>query len=489
MLTNEVPEWSAQFDLSSFDLGRVFTTAHALGKSAYDVLAEKGYPVFKFSSDGKVEPIEDATLLSKAAGATGSESAGHIRLTASTNAIDLIGDVMESEAMQEMAKAAPGTTVFRNHSYQVPDDVFGTVISADIITKTLPHPLTKEPTQYTCLEYVVDPVSREENKKSYQTAQMIRKGKRKLGASVTVLILEKQQDADKRRIKHVYYIETSIVGVPCNPLSWVHSAQKALNGAQSPLALTAAQPLTTTVTQKAMNTETTNQAAPAVTSKGAFADEFANRTGSIYFLTGLLTSAIQTIWGKYRRDKQTAVKDEVATALTEFSAAVLEKVVPMVESASTSEMGYYDLFNAADGAGLALDLLKKSFPGGASDELSKSGARNSKKDSERLQNIHDHCCELGAKCMTSEKAAPLAPTSVADVLNAHTAADFETKVASLTTEVAQKDARLVELAAQLQTTQTDSAMWKASSLTATALAEQLAAELGSQPFPRATAGV
>lgn len=51
-------------------------------------------------------------------------------------------------------------------------------------------------------------------------------------------------------------------------------------------------------------------------------------------------------------------------------------------------------------------LMAKSFE-------AKAGARNSTKDSERLQHIHDLAVENGAKCATTEEATP-APVTPAD---------------------------------------------------------------------------
>jgi HK97 family phage prohead protease len=55
-------------------------------------------------------------------------------------------------------------------------------------------------------------------------------------------------------------------------------------------------------------------------------------------------------------------------------------------------------------------LMAKSYESAAS----KAGARNSAKDSERLQHIHDFAVENGAKCATTEEDATSAPEPPAD---------------------------------------------------------------------------
>src|SRR5262249_5684668 len=81
---------------------------------------------------------------------------------------------------------------------------------------------------YLCLDYKVRPVGQDENPRAWQVYNMLAKGKMRLGASVTVMMLEKADRPDGRRlIKKVFLIETSLVGIPANQLSWVQRAAKA----------------------------------------------------------------------------------------------------------------------------------------------------------------------------------------------------------------------------------------------------------------------
>jgi hypothetical protein len=521
-----LPAWSPSLDVERFNVRQLaFELARITRKSAFDVLKDAGYPVFRFATTEAAQGAEpEAELVSKAAGAT-SNSSRLIQLIASTNAQDMVGDVMDKTSLEEMRSAAVGTTVFLNHQYLVPDDVFGTVVSAEVVDRTLPHPLTKQPTKYTCLVYKVDPVTKEENKRGFRTAMMILNGRRRLGASVTVLILDKLVEGDKRRIKHVYYIETSIVGVPCNPLSWVEHASKALNQAVEKMTDTLerlstvpvgqivakAAPTELTAAEQPNNTESNVMSNPnanaKVGRKGAFEDQFKQRTGSIYFLTDLLTSAFYELRRKARQPNSSIkVKDEVTLALNEFSAAVIEKVVPMMEAAST-EVAYYSFFNPGDGAKFALDLLQKSVllgddaDAGDNPELVSKSKGNDTDNSKIVQQMHDHCCAMGAKCMASAKAAPVVATgsvaalgSVAEASSEsggaelkQAAATLEAKVASLTADIAQKDgalaskdAELAELRNQLKQAQADATKWKACSWTALA---ELNSDL-SEPLPR-----
>src|SRR5207249_12110045 len=53
-----------------------------------------------------------------------------LRVVASSSLEDLSGDVVTPKALREMADSAKGMTIFRNHSYKVPNDIFGSVENA-----------------------------------------------------------------------------------------------------------------------------------------------------------------------------------------------------------------------------------------------------------------------------------------------------------------------------------------------------------------------
>ena len=69
---------------------------------------------FKFLSDSVLKAFEK-------------DGRKYCRLTASSNAEDLVGDVMSQKALEQMKSSAVGTVMFMNHSTNVTEDVFGTV--------------------------------------------------------------------------------------------------------------------------------------------------------------------------------------------------------------------------------------------------------------------------------------------------------------------------------------------------------------------------
>jgi hypothetical protein len=182
----------------------------------YQEAKDAGLPVFKFFTDGpaKAAAVDDSN---------GGDGSPKILLTASTNVTDLAGDAIQQSSMEQMRDAAVGTTIFLNHSFDVPQDVFGVVAKADLVERL--DPKTKQP--YLCLDYIVEVEM--SNPAAAKTYEIIKNGKVKLGASITVLILDAERLKDgTQSIVSVYYLETSIVGLPMNQSSWVRQAVKAL---------------------------------------------------------------------------------------------------------------------------------------------------------------------------------------------------------------------------------------------------------------------
>jgi hypothetical protein len=186
-------------------------------KTAQDARAA-GLTVFKFFSDAAVKAVR------------GEDGSKRVMLTASSNADDLVGDVMSQKGLTKMKTAAPGTTMFLNHKSQVPEDVFGAVEATDLI-KRKAQLVGGGEGDVLCLDYVV--IVEETNDRAVKTFDMIEAGRVRLGASVTVAVLEKSANPNNRRgivIDDLIYIECSIVGIPCNQQSFVQYARKALGG-------------------------------------------------------------------------------------------------------------------------------------------------------------------------------------------------------------------------------------------------------------------
>lgn len=156
---------------------------------------------------------------------------GKMRLhgIASSTTRDLHGDVMTESALQDMEDSAnQNLTIFLNHDYNVPEDVGGSVERATRATRDVDH--SGNPNVDLLLDIVID----ETNPRAVQTWNSIQAGT-KLGLSIGANLPDggyKRNKDGTYVIEHVHLLETSIVGVPANPRSWVEYAVKALNSAR-----------------------------------------------------------------------------------------------------------------------------------------------------------------------------------------------------------------------------------------------------------------
>lgn len=145
----------------------------------------------------------------------------YVEVIASSDQEDLVGDVMTMRALQIMERDFVGKTVFLNHRTNVPDDVFGSIVSAEL-QKT-------NGVQLLVLNIVVE----KENEPAMKTWRIINGDRTKLGTSVTVLVKAHKPNPNRKGgmlIDDVETIEHSIVGVPCNreSLTMTATASKAL---------------------------------------------------------------------------------------------------------------------------------------------------------------------------------------------------------------------------------------------------------------------
>ncbi len=155
---------------------------------------------------------------------------GKMRLQgiASSTIKDLHGDTMLLSALEDMERAANnGLTIFGNHSYEVPEDVYGQTESA-VIKQAGTVDRNGDPIYDLRFSIVMN----DENERAVKTFKAIEKGS-KLGISIGANIPEGGAVRDKKTgaytISHVDLLETSIVGIPANPRSWVENAMKSLS--------------------------------------------------------------------------------------------------------------------------------------------------------------------------------------------------------------------------------------------------------------------
>jgi len=152
---------------------------------------------------------------------------GKMRLhgVASSTVLDRQGHTITESALSDMETSASNNmTIFLNHEYKVPEDVAGSVERASI---------RSHPTDPSIKDLILDIVINEANPRAANAWMAIQKGTQ-LGLSIGAMIPDGGAHRDKKSgayvIEHVTLLETSLVGVPANPRSWVEYAVKSLNG-------------------------------------------------------------------------------------------------------------------------------------------------------------------------------------------------------------------------------------------------------------------
>jgi len=155
---------------------------------------------------------------------------GKMRLhgIASSTVKDRHGDTMNPSALVDMERSANNNlTIFLNHEYKVPEDVAGHVERAFVRS----HP--QDPDIH---DLSLDIVINDKNERAVKAWEAI-DGGTQLGLSIGAMIPEGGADRDRKtgsyQINHVDLLETSLVGVPANPRSWVEYAVKSLGAART----------------------------------------------------------------------------------------------------------------------------------------------------------------------------------------------------------------------------------------------------------------
>lgn len=179
-------------------------------------------------------------VLNKEADADGTKK---IRCIASSSMKDLHGDTMTEHCIRSMAKQAAGLTIFLNHEYAIPEDVFGYVEKARTkrmntteakaagVSDEMIFKAASSGSDVLLLELtiVLDSGSDRAERSYNQMESGIT-----LGVSIGALITDYEIDEEADTggwfppliINDVDLLEASIVGIPANPLSWVEGATK-----------------------------------------------------------------------------------------------------------------------------------------------------------------------------------------------------------------------------------------------------------------------
>lgn len=141
--------------------------------------------------------------------------------TASSTSLDLDSDRFTKEALEDMAKGFANLTIFLNHSYAVPGDIFGQVLRSALVER-----------DHLDLDMAIRVTNH--NDIADKTYGMIQDGFQ-LGVSVGVLVLDHDKMEDETHLgrtvvalKRSLPLEASVVGIPSNRRSWVQQAVKSL---------------------------------------------------------------------------------------------------------------------------------------------------------------------------------------------------------------------------------------------------------------------
>lgn len=150
--------------------------------------------------------------------------------TTSSTIRDLQGDEMTLRALESMRTSAlDNMTIFLNHKYEVPEDVFGSVVDARIVKRTDP-----KDGEVFDLDLTVKVAPDDENPRAGKVFRSVERG-RKLGLSIgaqveSVSRKTAEDGTDTFVIDELRLLESSVVGIPANQRSYLQSAVKALRG-------------------------------------------------------------------------------------------------------------------------------------------------------------------------------------------------------------------------------------------------------------------
>lgn len=459
-----IPRWTPDFDIDGFDVQAVFREASAQRKSVGKLLKSLGYPVAKFIS-------LDVPVF---------KSADAVPLTASSTAVDLAGDDFDLGALKQMRDAALGTTVFLNHEYDVPEDVYGKVAAVEVVRRGVFNPLTKQTEQHYCLDLDVTPVGEDENPRAVRVTNMLRKSQLKLGVSVTVLVLKyKEREDGGRTITHVFYLESSMVGIPCNQTAWAEGEASKSAATQTPDSKSAT--IMSETNAKPAAGVGVSAAAPAArpeskfastlaTMKGMFADVLHENQNNFWLYVDSLRTVYRRLIGDARGKSGEAVAalvEEGNTSVDEFAAELKTLLAAEITEAATQDATaggcYYDYWSAI--GRLEGVVQKGGLPG-----VNVPAA---------LKRAHARLVEAGAECghvpVTASEGDEAKQASVAGV------AELETKVASLTATNAELEQQLEAALQAAETATKELELEKATSAAAVTALE----EFSLQPLPRA----
>ena len=154
--------------------------------------------------------------------------------TTSSTIRDLHGDEMTLNALHSMADTArQNMTIFLNHNYNVPEDLFGSVTDARVVKRFD----AENGAEVYDLDIDVLVCKEDENPEAMRAYKAIKRGV-KLGLSIGARVdrVSKRKDSktgeDSYVIDSVKLMEASVVGIPANQRSYLQNAVKSLKAAE-----------------------------------------------------------------------------------------------------------------------------------------------------------------------------------------------------------------------------------------------------------------
>lgn len=154
--------------------------------------------------------------------------------TTSSTIRDLHGDEMTLNAIRTMAETAKqNMTIFLNHNYNVPEDLFGSVTDARVVKRFD----AESGSEVYDLDIDVLVCKEDENPEAMRAFKAIKRGV-KLGLSIGARVdrVSKKKDVktgeDTYVIDSVKLMEASVVGIPANQRSYLQNAVKSLKAAE-----------------------------------------------------------------------------------------------------------------------------------------------------------------------------------------------------------------------------------------------------------------
>jgi HK97 family phage prohead protease len=163
-------------------------------------------------------------------------SDGELYVTGTTSSTirDLHGDEMTLNAIRTMADTAKqNMTIFLNHNYNVPEDLFGSVTDARVVKRFD----AETNSEVYDLDIDVLVCKEDENPEAMRAFKAIKRGV-KLGLSIGARVerVSKKKDVktgeDTYVIDSVKLMEASVVGIPANQRSYLQNAVKSLKAAE-----------------------------------------------------------------------------------------------------------------------------------------------------------------------------------------------------------------------------------------------------------------